>query len=112
MLESLSVQTWLVFAAIILIVFFVFRTIRKISFFSLLKHNFFYFFLFLFLAIFIISAINIHSTNSFDFKTLDGWKGLLKIYMNWFGNLIGNVAKVTGYAVHQDWITVNNSTGR
>jgi hypothetical protein len=109
MLES--IQTWLVFAAIILIIYFIFRAIKKASVFSFVRHNFFYFFLFLFLAIFVISAVNIHSTYSFDFKTWDGWKGLFKVYLSWFSQMIGNMARITGYAVHQDWITVNNSTG-
>jgi hypothetical protein len=77
----------------------------------MLKHGFFYFFLFLFLAIFIISIINIQTTHSFDYKTFDGWKSLLKVYLSWFAHLVGNLARITGYAVHQDWIGVNNSTG-
>jgi len=83
----------------------------KSSLLSLLKNNFFYFFLFIFLALFIISAINIHSTYSFDFSTLEGWKGLFKVYLGWFSQVIGNLAKITGYAAQQDWIVRGNSTG-
>ncbi|MFH1802417.1 MAG: hypothetical protein ABH864_03105 [archaeon] len=78
---------------------------------SLVKKNFFYFFLFLFVALFAISAINIHSTHSFDFSTLDGWKSLFKIYLTWLGGLLDNLAQITGYAVQKEWVVKGNVTG-
>lgn len=111
MLSLSSIQLWVIAAAAIIVIVLLFRLMNKVSILSLLKKNFFYFFLFLFVAIFIISAINIHSNYSFDFKTLDGWKGLFKVYLGWFGHVVGNLAKITGYAIRQDWIVKGNSSG-
>lgn len=78
---------------------------------TVVKERFFYFFLFVFLAIFVISAINIHRSNDIDLFTFEGAKLAAKLYYNWFAGFFSNIAKVTGYAVHQDWIAPGNSTG-
>ncbi len=111
MITLSTIQPWLIIGVIVVLAVIIFRAAHKGSIFSLFKNNFFYFFVFIFLAIFVISAINIHSTYSFDFKTLDGWKGLFKIYLSWLAQFVGNLAKVTGYAAQQDWIMKGNSTG-
>jgi len=43
---------------------------------------------------------------------LEGVVGAAKIYFSWLGSLFGNFAKVSTYAVKQDWgINVTNFTG-
>lgn len=106
-----EIPIWfLVAAAVVVILVVLFRTMNHVFVLSLIKKNFFYFFLFLFIAIFTISAINIHSTHSFDFTTLEGWRGLFRVYLSWFGNVLENLARITGYAIQQEWIVKANST--
>ncbi|MBU0907422.1 MAG: hypothetical protein KKE05_04675, partial [Nanoarchaeota archaeon] len=83
----------LVAAGVVVALIFIFRSTNQSSVLSMIKRNFFYFFLFLFIAIFVITAININSTYSFDFTTLDGWRGLFKVYLSWFGSVLSNLAK-------------------
>lgn len=75
----------------------------------MIKNNFFYFFVLLIFVFITISLIHINSTYDVDFKTSEGIKETFKIYYSWAANVFGNIAKVTGYAIKQDWL---NSTVR
>jgi len=38
--------------------------------------------------------------------SLSSWEGItkaVKIYSLWIGNILGNIVKVSGYALNQDW---------
>jgi len=107
-----QIPIWFFVAAgAILILIISFRTMNHVFVLSLIKKNFFYLFLFLFVALFAISAINIHNTHSFDFSTLDGWKGLFRIYLSWFGGVLENLSQITGYAFQKEWVVRGNVTG-
>jgi len=107
-----GIPLWLIVVAIILVVFLVlFRTMNQVYLLALFKKNFFYMVFIALMALVVISVINIHMNNDFDYSTLDGWKGLGKVYFSWLGGLLSNVVKVTGYAIQQDWIPGGNSTG-
>ncbi len=107
-----SIPTWIIVIAVILIALMIlFRSRNHVYFFSIAKKYLFYSFLILILALFVISVMNIHKSHDFDYKSLDGWKVLVKVYLSWFGGIISNIGKVTGYAIQQNWVASGNSTG-
>jgi len=107
------IPTWLIVVLVIVLLVALFIRIlnsNDIFVLTVIKEKFFYFFIFIFLAIFVISVINIHRTNDIDLTSFDGVKVAVKLYYNWFASFFSNVFKVTGYAVHQDWISPGNET--
>lgn len=102
----------IVVAVLLLIVIVILRSSNNINVLYFIKENFFYFFLFIVFALFAISIINIHRTHDLDVSTFEGMKEAVQLYFAWLGNFFSNIAKVTGYAVQQDWIapSSNNST--
>ena len=108
------IPTWLIVVLLIVLIIALFMKLvntNDIFVIAFLKERLFYILVFLFLAIFIISIINIHSTHDINLFTAGGAKLAAKLYYNWFANFFSNIVKVTGYAIHQDWITPSNSTG-
>ena len=59
----------------------------------------------------VFSVYSVYSKHKVDLSTFDGAIEAGKIYVTWLGGVGHNIAKVTGYAVHQDWgFNSNNST--
>jgi uncharacterized membrane protein len=108
-LSFIPIWVFVVLGVLVVLVI-LFRTMNQVFILSLIKKNMFYFVIALFLTIFIISIFNIQQSHDFDLSTLDGVRGMVKIYLNWFGNVGKNIVKVTGYAINQDWIATGNST--
>jgi hypothetical protein len=106
------ISPW-VFAAVglLILIIFLVRNSNNINVLTFIKQNFFYFFVLLFLIIFAISVINIQTTYKINYSTLDGWKELFSVYATWLIGVFQNMARVTGYAVNQDWVAPQaNST--
>lgn len=65
--------------------------------------------LFRFLVIFLIAlvlfGVLLAYINGIDMSQSDGLIKAGKLYGAWLGNAGKNIAKITGYAVHQDWST-------
>ncbi|MBI2452154.1 hypothetical protein HYV50_03695 [Candidatus Pacearchaeota archaeon] len=77
----------------------------------MVKDNFFYFFAILFFIFLAISLTHIHNNYDVDLTSFKGIVTASKIYYGWFLNVMGNLGKVTGYAIRQDWFTASeNST--
>lgn len=103
---------WVLVVAIFLaIIIFLVKSSNNINVLTFIKQNFFYFFVLIFLAIFVISIVNITLNNDFDLTSLKGVGQAAKVYINWFVGIFKNIAKVTGYAIQQDWVASGNSTG-
>lgn len=108
---ALGIPIWITVAIIVIIVLAIlFRTMNQVYLLSIMKNNFFYFFLILFIGFVAYSIIKIQTTNDFSYGSFDGWKEIGKVYYYWLANIAGNLVKVTGYAVNQNWV-VTNSTG-
>src|SRR3989344_6617005 len=102
---------WLIITVIALVIFIVlFRTMNQVYILSMIKDNFFWFFLVLVLLFMTISLTRLHKTYDFDFTSFEGFKEAGKIYFSWLGGVAKNSARVTGYAVQQDWVNITNST--
>ena len=101
---------WLAISLIMLVLLIILlRTTNQVYVLYLIRNNFFYFFVLLIFIFMTISLIHIHSTYDINFKTSGGIKEAFKIYYSLAANVFGNLAKVTGYAIKQDWL---NSTVR
>ncbi|MCA9485576.1 MAG: hypothetical protein KC506_01900 [Nanoarchaeota archaeon] len=95
---------------VVILLVVLFRTMNQVFILSLIKKNIFYVFIGLFVAIFVISIFNIQRTHDFDLTSLDGVRGMVKVYAGWLGTVGKNVVRVTGYAINQDWVAQGNST--
>lgn len=84
----------LILVFIVLLVLFKFKEIRHQ--FGLVIVTF----LLIFLA---FSVYSVYSTHKVNFSTFDGVVEAGKIYVTWLGGVGHNIAKVTGYAVNQEW---------
>lgn len=106
------IPIWVIIVLVVIIVILVlFRTMNQVFILSLIKKNLFYFFIFVFLSILVISVFNIQKTHDFDLSTLDGVRGMAKVYAGWLSTVGNNLVKVTGYTINQDWIAEGNTTG-
>ncbi len=102
------IPAWLIISGLVILIFVIlFRAMDKIYVLSWVKDNFFWFFLIALLIFFTFSLTKVSKNYNLDFSTKDGLKQAGGIYLSWFGNVIGNLGKVTGYAVQQDWTNVN-----
>ncbi len=57
----------------------------------------------------VFSFYQVYMTQKLDFTSLDGVLNAGKLYVGWLGNMFGNVAKVSNYAIQQDWTLSNSS---
>ena len=107
----MAVPIWLIVPVIItLVLIILFRTMNQIYVLSWVKDNFFYFFLIAILLFSAFSLTKVYQKYDLDLSSLEGAKHAGKIYLGWLGNAIRNMGRITGYAVQQDWINVNNTT--
>ncbi len=110
---AFGIPMWITIALVVIIVLAIlFRTMNQVYLLSILKNNFFYFFIILIIAFVAYSMIKIHSSNNFDYKTTEGWKGVGRVYYFWFTNIVGNLVKTTGYAINQNWVVTNSTSGK
>ncbi len=49
------------------------------------------------------SLAQVYFSNDLDLGSFEGIVGAGKVYFSWLGTAIGNVGKVSSYAVHQEW---------
>ena len=56
----------------------------------------------------VFSFYQVYTTQKLDFTSLDGVVNAGKLYASWLGTMFGNVAKVSNYAIQQDW-TIDGS---
>jgi len=100
--------TWLIIPGIIVVVLIIlFRSMNQIYILSWFKDNFFYIFLIAILVFFAFSLTRLHQNHNIDLSSGEGIASAGKIYLSWLVNVFKNVGKVTGYAVQQDWSTLN-----
>ena len=59
-----------------------------------------------------VSVYQIYNTHKeVDLKTFDGIVTAGKIYFGWLGNVFGNLFRISGYVVNQDWgLNISNSS--
>ena len=76
-----------------------------------LKHRL-TFFLIAGLAVFLgLSLGYVFLTNEFDLTSFSGWLNVGRVYMSGLGAFADNLAKVSGFAIRQDWaINITNSS--
>jgi hypothetical protein len=96
-------SAWVIVAFVIVAVFVVVKLIDKKQAMAM-KLILFLFFLFM------VSAGYIYVTRDISLRTLDGVIAAGRIYLGWLGNIFNTGAKVTAYAVQQDWVTHNATT--
>jgi hypothetical protein len=107
--KMFPIPTWLIISVVVvLVIAILFKSMNEVYVLALLKKNFFYIFLILILIFITISLTKIHRTYNIDLTTFDGISAAGKIYLGWLVNVFSNIAKVTGYATQQNW--VSNST--
>lgn len=108
-----STSTWVIVTIVALVVLvIIFKTKHQVYLLSVIKNNLFYFFVILLVGFTAYSIIKIQTTHSFDYSTLNGWKELGGVYYSWLANIFSNIAKVTGYAVDQQWVVTNSTAGK
>lgn len=57
------------------------------------------------------SILAVYKSHSIDLTTFEGFLSLGKFYVLWLKQLGHNVVDITGYVVHQDWVSnVTNIT--
>jgi len=74
-----------------------------------LKHRFKFITVTVILIFLAITAGYVYLTNDLDLSNFQGWLGAGKVYFNWLTHVTGNIVKISGYAVQQDW-TANTTT--
>lgn len=75
------------------------------------KHNYSSIFMIVLVAMFAISLLYVYVSHGANLSSFDGLVGFGKAYFSWAGGVFHNVARVTGYAVKQDW-GVNSTIGK
>ncbi len=104
------IPSWVIVVAVFLaIVMLLVRWSNNINVLQFLKQNFFYFFLAAVLSFFAVSIVYIHAAHDIDVTTKEGFSDAVKIYFGWLANVFRNTARVTGYAINQDWFATNSS---
>lgn len=102
---------WIAIGLLVVIVMaLIFKSQDLVFIFALMKKHLFTALLIGAVLFFAFSLTHIHSTYNTDLTTLGGVAQAGKIYLIWLKNVFGNLAKVTGYAVNQDWFNFTNST--
>ena len=91
-------MNWFIIILTILAIIFLFIILK----FKEVRHKLGFIFILLLLIFFGFSVLQIYQSGV-DLKTFDGFVAATKLYFNWLANLFGNVADVSGYAIHQDW---------
>lgn len=94
----------LIVLAFIVIAFFLLK-------FTDFKHRFRFFLVTGLLIFFFLSFAYVFLTNKLDLTSLAGWMHAVKIYFSWFSTFTGNIIKISGFAVKQDWgVNLTNSS--
>jgi hypothetical protein len=105
---------WLTVAIVVLVVLIIiFKSQDLVFVITLIKKNFF-FILFILLILFLtFSFIGVYRSHEVSLTSYDEFVKAGKLYFTWFISLFGNLGKIVGYAVNQDWILQNstNATG-
>jgi len=65
----------------------------------------------IFLIFFILSIGFLVIKHDISLSSSEGITKALKIYALWMGNILGNIVKISGYALNQNWGT-NLTSGR
>jgi hypothetical protein len=73
-----------------------------------IRHKFSLVFIAAVLIFLLMSFLQVYNSTNVDLKSFDGLSKVAKLYFSWLGSLFGNVGKVAGYAIHQNW-GVNSS---
>jgi len=98
-------MNWILIVLVILIVLIIMK-------FKEFRHKFGFLAIALIALFLVWSVWHVYIENKVSLGNLEGVVGAAKIYFSWLGSLFGNFAKVSTYAVKQDWgINVTNFTG-
>ena len=97
--------TWLIIIAIVLVLLVAFK-------FKEIKHKFGLVLIAVVLVFLVLSFMQVYSSTGEDLKSFDGISKIVKVYFSWLGSLFGNMGKIAGYAIHQDWgVNATNVSG-
>jgi hypothetical protein len=86
----------LILLAIVVIGFFLLK-------YTDLKHRFRFFMVIFVIVFFLLSFAYVFFTNDLDLTSFSGLLHAVKLYFAWFGTFTGNIIKISGFAVKQDW---------
>jgi hypothetical protein len=110
---AFSTALWvMVTLAALVVLIVIFKSKNQVYLLTAIKNNLFYFFVILIVGFAAYSVIRIHTSHNFDYSTFGGWKEIGGVYYGWLANIFSNVVKVTGYAVDQQWVVTNSTTGK
>lgn len=102
---------WLLIGLLIIIVLVaIFKSQDLLFVYALFKKYFFVFVIIGLVLLLAFSFFKINSSNELDLTTFKGVTQLGKIYFVWLKGVFGNIGKVTGYAVNQEWFSNVTST--
>lgn len=95
---------WLIIVGVLLLLLlFKFKEIR---------HKIGLTFVIVLLVFLVVSFGQLYASNDLDLTTFDGVMKAGKVYTSWLSSAIGNIAKVSTYAVKQDWGMNSSITGK
>lgn len=89
-------EIWIIGAVIIIAAYLIVK-------FGTFHENFAIKLLIFLFAFFILSMGYLVIKHDISLSSLDGLSKAVKLYVLWIGNLLGNVAKISGYALNQNW---------
>lgn len=100
---------WVISILVALLLVIIFKSQDVVNLFVVIKKNLFLIIIIALILFVGFSVFKIASTHDVDFTTYDGIIKGGKLYFLWIKSIFGNVGKITGYAVQQDWL-LNNVT--
>ena len=97
-------MNWWIIAAIVVIILIIFK-------FKEIRHKFMAFVVIMLIVFTIAAVLQIRSTTKISLASFEGWVSIGKVFVSWIGSLFHNIAKITGFAVNQNWsINATNIT--
>ncbi|MAG77562.1 MAG: hypothetical protein CL811_12465 [Colwelliaceae bacterium] len=105
--------SWLLLALLVVIVLLVAFKSQDLMFLLVLVKKYMFFIVFLVIVLFLVfSFTHISNTQGLDVSSSKGVANAVKVYIFWIGDVVGNVARSTGYFIKQDWVPAPvNGTG-
>jgi hypothetical protein len=99
-----ALPNWIVVAIVAVVVFMIIFKSQDLFFiFSLIKKNLFVIVL---IAVFLFIGFSIYKlnvANDIDYTSFAGLSDAGRIYLSWLRGMFTDTARVTGYAIGQDW---------
>jgi formate hydrogenlyase subunit 3/multisubunit Na+/H+ antiporter MnhD subunit len=89
-------MNWWIIIGLVLLVMFLFK-------YKEMKHRIWFLAIFLLLLFLVGSFGQLYTRNNFNLTSFEGITSAGKAYFVWMGVAFGNIAKIGGYAVKQEW---------